>query len=574
MNEFALWHIADVPYAYPKDETTLTIRLRTARNDLKSCKLFYKDRFDWEYPFKVKQMKIEASTSLFDYYSVDVSIDSNRYRYFFRLYDMDGNIFYLTERGVMRTEPKEPGAFQFPYIAKADVYHCVPWEQEGIVYQIFPDRFYNGNKDNDPQNCLPWGSPVSRDAMFGGDITGITQKIPYLVELGITFLYITPIFLSSSNHKYDTEDYYKIDPHFGTLEDVKTLVQKCHENNIRILFDAVFNHCGYNFFAFQDVLKNGANSRYKDWFFIDDFPVDTKKVNYVTFGIRAAGMPKLNTANPEVTDYLLSVTEYWMKEASIDGWRLDVSDEVDHIFWHEFRKKVKSINPQALIVGEVQHEASPFLRGDQMDSTMNYPFKEAAVSYFAKREITTVKFEDELTTATMNYMDTINRNMLNLIGSHDTERFLTMCDDKKERLKCAAVFQFTYIGVPYIYYGDEVGIDGGYDPLCRKCMVWDKDKQDGSLLSLYKRLCKIRKENSCLVYGDFSSFSSGNILAFSRSYKGQTVIVIINNSDKQGKIESYKLNGKFHSLLADEDVSLNGSMCLSANEYAILKPAE
>lgn len=574
MNQYALYHIADAPYAYAEDENTLTVRLRTCKNDLKSCEIFFKDRFEWDLPFDSKAIHVEETTELFDYYITTLQLESNRYLYYFRLEDNLGKIYYYYERGITEKDPKEFGDFQFPYIAKADVYHDVNWEQEGIVYQIFPDRFCNGDKSNDPEGSLKWGEPVTPTSMFGGDLAGITKNVPYLSELGVTLIYLNPIFLSSTNHKYNTDDYYQVDPHFGTLDDVKELVRECHKNNIRIILDAVFNHCGGNFFAFQDVVKKGEKSKFKDWFFIKDFPVDTENVNYTTFGLMklCPNMPKLNTANEEVSNFLLEVSEYWIKEVGIDGWRLDVSDEVDHVFWRKFRKLIKSLNPNALIVGEIQHEASPFLRGDQLDSIMNYPFKEAAIAFFANREIGPLKFEGELTQARMHYMNKINMSMFNLLDCHDTKRFLTLCDEDKGKFKCATVFQFTYIGVPYIYYGDEVGMAGGYDPLCRACMIWEKDKQDTNLLCLFTKLCKIRKENTCLVYGSYRSLSSEKVLAFCRSYKNDSLYVVINNNEKSNQFTSKELSGRFVDLLTDKEIEINNTLTLDANEYKILKP--
>lgn len=576
MNEYALYHISDTPYAYAEDENTLTVRLRTCKNDLKSCVIIYKDRFEWDLPFDSKPMHVEETTELFDYYITTLQIESNRYLYYFRLEDNSGKIYYYYERGLTEKDPKEFGDFQFPYIAKADVYHGVDWEQEGIVYQIFPDRFCNGDKSNDPEGSLEWGKPVTPTSMFGGDLAGITKNVPYLAELGITLVYLNPIFLSSSNHKYNTDDYYQIDPHFGTLDDLKELVRECHKNNIRIILDAVFNHCGDGLFAFQDVVKKGEKSKFKDWFFIDNFPVNTTNANYYTFGLKrlCPTMPKFNTANEEVSNFLLDVTEYWMKEVDIDGWRLDVSDEVDHVFWRKFRKLVKSLNPNAIIAGEIQHEASPFLRGDQMDTIMNYPFKEAAIAFFANREINPLKFETELTEARMHYMNSINRSMFNLLDCHDTKRFLTLCDEDKGKFECATVFQFTYIGVPYIYYGDEVGMTGGYDPLCRACMIWDKDKQDTSLLNLFKKLCKIRKQYTCLVYGNYRSLSTEKVLAYCRSYKDDSIYVVINNNKESNKFSSTELSGHFIDLLTDREIEINGTLTLKADEYKILKPVK
>lgn len=571
MNKHAIFHLTDTPFAYADGENTLAIRLRAARGDLKKCEVFYKDRYDWGTPFLIKEMKIKASTSLYDFFEVKISIPTKKYRYFFKLIDTNGEVLYYNEKSFSIEQPKEPAAFQFAYIAKPDVFREVNWAHEGIVYSIFPERFCNGDLSNDPEGTLSWGEPVTQKAMFGGDIKGIIDKLPYLSDLGISIIYLTPFFLSISNHKYDIDDYYEVDPQFGNLDLIKKLVSECHKRHIRVLFDAVYNHCSCDFFAFKDVLKNGEKSQYKDWFFIDSFPVDMKKVNYRTFGENISYMPKLNTANETLADYLLKLTEYWMRETDIDGWRLDVCDEVSHMFWKRFRKTVKKLNPDALIVGEVMHEASAFLRGDELDSTMNYPLREVALDFFASRITSVTKFEDLLVENRMLYMDAINLNMFNLLDSHDTERFLTMCKDKKERLKCAITFQFCYIGIPYIYYGDEVGIDGGYDPLCRRCMIWDRDKQDTNLLDLYRKLCHIRNDNKCLAYGDYVSLSSPEILAFRRNYNGESILVLINNQDTASAIKNEKIRGSYINLLTGEKVELYNELAMKANEYLILK---
>ncbi|MFT9057164.1 MAG: alpha-glycosidase [Ethanoligenens sp.] len=571
MNTYALYHLSDIPFAYAENEDTLVVRIRAAKGDLSICILRYKDRFDERSPFASMAMRIKGSTVLFDFWEAQLSLETNRYRYFFELRDQSGEILYYGERGVQKELPHGPGAFQFPYIAKADVYKAVQWGQEGIVYQIFPDRFANGDRSNDPEGVRPWGDDVTQDSLFGGDLQGIIDRIPYLKELGTTCLYLTPIFLSSSNHKYNTDDYFQIDPRFGDLATVKNLVNTCHRNGIQMVFDAVFNHCGKEFFAFQDVLRYGERSRYRDWFFIKDFPVDTRRVNYTTFGVRSAYMPKLNTANPEVKAYLLGLTAYWMKTAEIDGWRLDVSDEIDHAFWRDFRKTVKQINPKAIIVGEVMHEASAYLRGEQMDATMNYPFREAAVRFFAQRTISAKQFEEELFANRMLYMDAINRNMWNLIDSHDTERFLTLCGNRIERLECVAVFQFTYIGTPYIYYGDEVGLDGGQDPQCRKCMIWETEKQNIELLSLYHALCKIRTTQPCLVYGEYESLSQNDILAFARTYANERIVVFINHNDEPKVLCNDVLKGDYIDLMSGTTREIDGKVRLEPHAFFILK---
>lgn len=575
MNKHAIYHITDVPFVYGVNEDTLLVRIRTAQDDIEKCKIYFKDRYDWENPFDTKEMKKVESDGLFDYYESKVNVKGKRYRYFFELEDKEGQVMYLGERGLLKDlkEPKEQGSFQFPYLNTADIYDSPAWAQESIVYQIFPDRFCNGDKANDPENTLTWGEKVTTRSMFGGDLQGIIDKLDYIEELGVNLLYLTPVFLSTSNHKYNTADYYQIDPAFGDIDKAKELVRKCHERGIRILFDAVFNHSGDDFFAFEDVVRNGENSRYKDWFFINEFPVDKEKVNYLTFANNVWAMPKLNTENPEVIEYLLKVAEYWIKEVGIDGWRLDVCDEVDHKFWREFRKTVKKANPEAIIIGEIMHEATAWLRGDQLDSIMNYPVKHLSIDFFAKRTIDAEQFSNGLTSNRVIYMNKINMNMMNLIGSHDTARFLFECGEKVERLKLAAAFQFTYIGMPYIYYGDEAGMTGDNDPNCRGCMVWDEEKQNIDLLNFYKTLNKIRKNNKCLVYGEFETlYKTDNVIAYKRILKDEEVLVILSNNDEEQELNLEGIASDYLDILNNNlEMRLENKVSLAPNDIKILK---
>ena len=541
MNKHAVYHILDVPYAYGKDRDTLVLRIRVAKNDIKECSVLYKCRYEWESEYKRKNMKVVAETELFTYYETEISIDKNRYRYYFELKDNNDDVLIYNERGFENNsyEYKDLAAFQFPYIAEEDLYKEEKWLQEAVVYQIFPDRFFNGNELINPKGVKEWGKgKVDKHSMFGGDIRGIIEKVDYLKDLGVNLLYLTPIFKSSTNHKYNTQDYFDIDPQFGTIEDAKELVKKCHDNGIRIVFDAVFNHSGNDFFAFRDILENQEKSKYKDWYFIDSWPVEVEKCNYYTFANRCSNMPKLNTNNREVREYLLSVAKYWIREVDIDGWRLDVCDEVSHDFWRDFRKAVKSVKSDAIIIGEIMHEANSFLKGDQLDSIMNYPFKNATIDYFGKSNISSREYLDILAANRMLYMDSITRQMWNLIGSHDTKRILNECNNEVDRVKLAMVMQFTYIGVPYIYYGDEIGLKGGEDPDNRRCMIWEDKKQNKELLELCKKLISIRKENKSLIDGKFKEVCCDeNIIAFIRDNNKEKVFVAFNNSLEEKKIK-------------------------------------
>ncbi|MGH4119355.1 alpha-glycosidase [Clostridium sp.] len=573
MNKHAIYHITETPYAYGKDLNTLVLRIRTAKDDIKKCNLYYKDRYNWVDPYDVKEMEITSQSELFDYYETMVSVEKNRYRYYFELIDLNNNTTYFDERG-FRTNSlaeNEQTAFQFAYLAQGDLYEEATWLQESVVYQIFPDRFCNGNESNDPKNITPWGAPVKTKSVFGGDLQGIIDKLDYLDDLGVNLIYLTPIFKSTSNHKYNTADYYDIDPQFGTLDTAKELVHKCHEKGMKIIFDAVFNHSGSDFFAFEDLLEKQEASKYSDWYFVNSYPVSTNNINYYTFANDVKNMPKLNTHNSEAREYLLSVGEYWVKEIGIDGWRLDVCDEVDHDFWRAFSKIVKAANKDAVIVGEIMHEANSFLKGDQMDSIMNYPFKSALVDFFGNRSISVEGFNDILSSNRTLYMGSITRQLWNLLGSHDTKRFLSECDNNVDRMKLAIAFQFCYQGVPYIYYGDEIGLNGGDDPQCRKCMVWDEKHQNTELLKLYKTMISIRKDNKTLIYGGYKKhYCKDNVLVFERSYEGKSLLIAINNSDTESTV-NIDLDETLVDIFTLKHTKLNNGLILQPMGFKIFK---
>ncbi|WBW95509.1 glycoside hydrolase family 13 protein [Oceanirhabdus sp. W0125-5] len=571
INKHAIYHIADVPYAYGVEKDTLRVRIRVAHDEIDKCEVYFKDRYKGEDEYQVQEIEKRFVTDMFDYFEGEITLPSKKFKYNFKLTGCNREVLYFSERGATEEFNKD-GGFQFPYICNADMYKSPDWLKEGIVYQIFPDRFCNGDEMNDPEGVLPWGEPVTTQTMFGGDIQGVIDKLDYLDDLGVDIIYFTPVFESTTNHKYNTRDYYKIDPQFGDVETVKELVKKAHEKNIKILFDAVFNHSGRDFFAFEDVIKNGEKSKYKDWFFIHDYPVDIEKINYDTFADSVSEMPKLNTENPEVVDYLLDVSEYWIKEVGIDGWRLDVCNEVDHKFWREFNKRVKKTNPEAIIIGEIMHESSQWLRGDQMDGIMHYPFRELVIDFFAKRKISSQEFIRGLVQNRVLYMDEINRNQFNLLDSHDTERYLTTCKEDINRLKHTMVFQYSYIGVPYIYYGGEVGMVGEGDPDCRRCMIWEEDKQNKEVLDLYKKLNRIRKENKVLIYGEFEClYSDDNVLITKMYNEKDCVITILNNNEEKKSIQCDELNGNYFDMLAEKEIKFDGKIDLDANEMFMIK---
>lgn len=531
----AVYHRPKLNWTYAYDHKTLHLRLRAKKNDLTEVYAFVGDKYMWDQSKELIPMTLMISDEMFDYWECTYQPPLRRTRYGFLLKSGDEQI-WMTESEFTKERPSGPERlFEFPFINPVDVFTPPAWVKDAIFYQIFPERFANGDPSNDPKGVLPWGGKPERDNFFGGDLQGVIDHLDHLSELGITGIYFTPLFEATTNHKYDTADYMKIDPHFGDIATVKKLVQACHERGIKVLFDAVFNHSGKTFAPFVDVMEKGEKSRYKDWFHVREYPLQVKDgvPSYDTFAFEPL-MPKLNTENPEVKEYLLKVAEFWIKEVGIDGWRLDVANEVDHAFWRDFRKVVKAANPDAYILGEIWHESSAWLQGDQFDAVMNYPFTEAVLDFVVRGTLDAEGFANAIGKQLSRYPLQASEVAFNLLDSHDTPRLLTLCDGNKAKMKLAALFQFTYSGTPCIYYGDEVGLDGGPDPDCRKCMEWDPKHQDHDLFAFYQKLIKVRKQLAPLRTGSLKFLlaeKGGSKLAYERVQNGEKVLVLLNNYD-------------------------------------------
>ncbi|MEB1809321.1 MAG: alpha-glycosidase [Bacillaceae bacterium] len=582
MLKAAIYHRPKNEFAYAIDESTLHIRLKTGKNDVHKVILVYGDPYDFNEEEKCwvsnkKEMTFNGSDDLHDYWLVAISPEHRRLRYGFLLENEKESLFY-TEKGFYKEQPKDAGYyFCFPFLNKIDVFSPPAWVNSTVWYQIFPERFANGNPKINPEGALAWGStdPTPTN-FFGGDFQGVIDHLDYIEELGITGLYFTPIFKAYSNHKYDTIDYMEIDPQFGDKATFKKLVQKCHEKGIRVMLDAVFNHSGFYFEPFQDVLKQGEISRYKDWFHLHEFPVKAKEpANYDTFAY-VPSMPKLNTENEEVKKYLLDVARYWIEEFDIDGWRLDVANEVDHSFWREFRLTVKQAKADAYILGEIWHDSMPWLQGDQFDAVMNYPLTSAITEYFAKANISTSQFANAVTTVTNLYPETVNEVQFNLLGSHDTPRILTISDHNKDKVKLQMFLQFTMAGTPCIYYGDEIGMTGDQDPGCRKCMIWDKNKQDTDMFSFTQKLISLRKNflllrtNQNFQFIDVSD--DENVVMYRKKDERNEILVIINNNAERKEIAipaAYQ-NKQGENLWDQQKTTLPSTIKLGAYDFHIV----
>ena len=335
MNREALYHCSKSNYAFPYATSDIRIRFRTAKNDVDEVRIYYGVKFAWENKTFNRMNKI-GFDEYFDYYQYNIQQEDVRLGYYFEVITKDEDIYY-TEVGLLDSFDDTRAHclfFQYPCAHEVDLPHKPGWYSDAIFYQIFVERFANGNPDISPKNLVAWDSDPTPKSFYGGDLEGIRQHLPYLQELGVNAIYLTPIFQSISNHKYDTINYMEIDEHFGDKKAFKALVDEAHNKGIRIVLDAVFNHCSDQFAPFQDVLVNGEDSIYKDWFRIKEFPVNQDEPNYQMFAT-VPYMPQLNTSNKEVQKYLFEIVRYWTQEFHIDGWRLDVADEPDHCFWRE-----------------------------------------------------------------------------------------------------------------------------------------------------------------------------------------------------------------------------------------------
>jgi glycosidase len=414
------------------------------------------------------------------------------------------------------------------------------WVQDAIFYQIFPDRFANGDPDNDPPNVQKWGSAPTAWGFQGGDLRGIIQHLDYLLDLGITAIYLNPIFLSPSTHRYNTSDYYQIDPKLGTMADFRDLVDSVHRNGMRLILDGVFNHVGRGFFAFVDVLENGKNSPYKDWFHIKDFPVnaydESQPINYQGWWDHKS-LPKLNTSNKQVRKYIFDVARYWVEQGS-DGWRLDVPNEIDDDgFWAEFRSVVHAANREAYLVGEIWDVNSRWANDSHFDGLTNYPVRDALVALLQGRE-NAVQFDARISSILKAYTHENLAAMFTPLDSHDTERFKTMVAGNVDKLKMAFLFQMAFPGAPAIYYGDEVGMEGGKDPDSRRAFPWNEEEWAQDLRTWVKTLISVRKRTPCLRRGDFSCLNAENgSYAFSRTTGEEKVIIALNASSKARRLE-------------------------------------
>jgi cyclomaltodextrinase len=428
--------------------------------------------------------------------------------------------------------------------------HTPDWVKHAVFYQIFPDRFAKSDKLVKPNNLQPWDSPPTIEGYKGGDLLGVVEHLDHIQELGATAIYFTPIFQSASNHRYHTHDYYQVDPLLGGNAAFRTLLDEAHRRGLKVVLDGVFNHASRGFFQFNDILENGPHSPWLDWFTIEGWPLSPydggRPANYLSWiGNRA--LPKLNTDNPQVREFIMQVAEHWVRQG-IDGWRLDVPFEIKTSgFWAEFRQRVKAINPEAYIVGEIWYDSRPWLHGDQFDAVMNYLFTESAIafaagprvladqvvgrSYHPIPAITGMQYADKIDWLLQLYPWEIQLAQLNLLDSHDTARLISIAGGDKASVYLATLLLMTYPGAPSIYYGDEIGLAGtNFDPDTRRGMPWDRRGiWDMDALAYHKQLIAMRHAHPALRTGAYHRLhADDDTYVFARTNGSEALLIAIN----------------------------------------------
>lgn len=524
----SIYHMPWLEYRHSAPDGRAVLRLRTGRGEFERAVVRGANQYNFPDPFQsgwAQEMAVAYRDDLFDYYEAAITLRDPRFKYLFVLYADGERVFKLDGAGLRAGENtfddiSECFAFAYAYPAPP----MPEWARGCAGYQIFPDRFRRAG-DAEP-GLEPWNSSrVQSEYRFGGNLRGVREAVPYLKELGVTLVYTTPIFVSDSAHRYNTFDYYRVDPLLGGEEELKALCDELHKNGMRIVLDGVFNHCGLGFAPFVDARDKGEASPYRDWFFFDD----VEACGYRTFG-HEPYMPKLNLQNADCAAYFLAVGEHWLTACGIDGWRLDVSPEVWPDFWRQFHAMVKRVNPEAITVAECWDDSREWLtQGDMFDSTMHYVLSRNMWKRFGHRSITLPAFDAAVNGAAMLYPQRTQDVLWTFLGSHDTQRMLTRAGGDVRLLHGASFFQFTFMGVPIIYYGDELAMEGGADPDNRRPMRWD-NVEGNPTRAHFQKLIALRKAHEALRTGAFRTWraEANGLYAYERFTAGERLLCVLN----------------------------------------------
>ncbi|MFI3200724.1 MAG: glycoside hydrolase family 13 protein [Eubacteriales bacterium] len=596
MNFSAVVHNTKSRYSYAYDNATLHVRIKTPIGEVQSIKVRAVDPFNWSkredgvyrfdtHTIKMVDMEYEGTTMYHDVWFAQIKdIDTLRIRYGFVMKTVEGdNYLYGCDSVENIDKDTKKGEnvfnyFNFPYVNEEDIYKAPKWVKDTIWYQLTPTAFSDDGKEAKDNTC--------------GNFKGLIKKLDFIQEMGYTAIYMTPIFEGYSWHLYDTTDYFNVSHKLGGNEGFKEFIVEAHKRGIKIMLDAVFNHCGPLHPFWQDVIKNGKESKYFDCFYVldENKPILNVPINpdgtYEDVGSRldnnvrtfayTLNMPKLNTSNPQMRQYLLDVAKFWVEEFDIDGWRLDVSNEVSHEFWREFRKVVKTVKEDVYIMGENWDDSYPWLQGDQFDSVMNYGFMNVVWGYIAPEmekipKLNASQYKIAITELATKYPKHLTESLFNIVCSHDVDRSLTVCNNNRDMVVLFYTLLLTYSGSPCVYYGDEVGIAGD-EGNNRVPMIFDESRQDVEMKNHVKNMINIRKNNPVLknIKQEFLlTDDETNTIIFKKG----DVIVLIYNNEKAGTI-TLPLeiqNKEFEDIYHNTKVKLSKEINLEPYEFMILK---
>ena len=533
MNTAAVRHLSFYPFVQALARNGARFTLEVGAGDVSACELVWWKRAMPNDKHAVP-LSLRRSTEAIAQWTGGAVFDEEAHyiKYGFLLTDRDGNRIWYNAYGFHAEETLE-GSFEILQINETDILSLPAWSRGCVYYQIFPERFAKSGPAKGSLSA--WTDAPTRDNYLGGNLRGIIDRLPYLRDLGVECVYLNPVFLGDFNHKYATTDYLKIDPMFGAEPDLIELVQKAHAQGIRVILDGVFNHVGIHFAPFMDLMEKGENSTYRDWFYPKQYPIRVDAACYECVGDYPY-MPRLNGANKEVRQYVRDVLLYWLEHAHIDGWRFDVADELDRHAVTWWREEIKRAYPDALMLCETWGEACRLLGPDSFDSAMNYLFRDAMVDFFAHSSITAQELNGRLNGMLMRCPEEIDLSLYNLLGSHDTARFLTEAKGEAWRLRLAMAFQMLFPGAPAIYYGDELGMTGENDPGCRGGMAWDTPDQE--LHAWQRELIALRKKHPALRIGQYTVLmAEQNVFAFSRTAGTDRVIALFNTGDHSAQAD-------------------------------------
>lgn len=577
MNLSAIYHRTNDNFSYAIDRDTLQINIKTGY-DITNVNIICGDPFTGgilggKHKWIGDKIAIDKVIYLEHHilWSINIRPKYKRLKYYFEIFCNEEKMLFYEDGFFKEEDMGNKSSEQYfikPWLNIADINTVPKWVNDTVWYQIFPDRFCNGDNAINCKETIAWASqkPIN-EHIYGGDLRGIINKLDYIEKLGANGIYLTPIFKALSTHKYDTINYFEIDEQFGDKKVFKELVDKAHKKGIKIMLDGVFNHCGKFFDKWQDVLQNGEESEYLDWFMVNRFPIDknqeeTYNKDFYSFAF-TANMPKLNTNNQEVVNYILSICEYWVKEFDIDGWRIDVANEVSHHLCKKIRERVKSIKPEIYLLGEIWHDSISWLNGDEYDAVMNYPLTTAINDFWSDKSITKVQFEYKINRCYNMYMEQTNSVLFNLLDSHDTDRLINRVQKNQDIFIQQMSILFSSGGTPSIFYGTEIFLEGEHDPDCRACMPWDKINEGAynNRINIIKKLINIRKDYEPLRGNGIQFINTINnkrVIEYIKYDKDTKIKVVINGSDENIRVNSDNII--FSNLLDGNILKKNGTL--------------